>query len=116
MLRTNLLVPIMVLCLGCDVGTITSNPPSDDDGGDAGRTPAMPCVSHPDAGTGVNTTCATDCDCAQGLSCQVCVNTAEHNCIEWCEPGDSKCNYGVVTCPVDPGQKCPSVMLCQSQP
>jgi hypothetical protein len=69
----------------------------------------------PDAGARgqVMETCTDDCDCQPGLRCQPCMTTAEHNCADWCHAYDPKCNYGVVTCPVDPGRLCPAVMICQ---
>lgn len=107
-----LTVPTLVMFLaGCDVATVETNP----NGGSGGRSPAQPCVTEADAGA-VHATCQSDCDCAQGLSCQVCVNTADHNCIEWCAPGDPKCNNGVVTCPVKVGLDCPGVTVCLPAP
>ncbi len=58
-------------------------------------------------------TCQDDCQCDEGQRCVVCVNTISKDCIDYCKPGDIKCNYGVVTCPIDTGLECAGVMLCQ---
>ena len=59
-------------------------------------------------------TCLSDCECSPGLLCQPCTNTAEHNCKDYCQLGDPKCNWGVVTCPTDPGAACPAIKLCKA--
>lgn len=59
-------------------------------------------------------TCLSDCECVPGLVCRPCVATADHACTDYCHPGDPRCNWGVVTCPVGPGKLCDAVKLCQA--